>query len=157
MKIRPIQQTDDAFLYQLIRQILKAEHLDLPGTAYYDTTLSALSHFYQTAKHAEYFVLFDEEKNKVAGGVGIAPFSGDICELQKLYILPEYRGKGYSTRLLQTAEAFAAKFYKKIYLETHTNLSTALKCYERANFEALPAALAGSEHSLMNVWLIKSI
>ncbi|MFC4651912.1 GNAT family N-acetyltransferase [Lactococcus nasutitermitis] len=156
MKIRPIETKDNQALYQLIQQILKEEKLDLPGTAYYDASLATLSTFYHSAKNAEYFVLVDET-DKAIGGVGIAPFSGAICELQKLYVLPAYRGQGYSKKLLETGLDFAKKYYQQIYLETHSSLRTALKLYENYDFKNLSAPLNGSEHSAMDKWLLRDL
>ncbi|MCL2114359.1 MAG: GNAT family N-acetyltransferase [Streptococcaceae bacterium] len=156
MKIRPIQSQDDEQLYQLIRKILKSERLDLPGTAYYDSNLGHLEEFYRKSAHAAYFVIADEN-NHIFGGVGVAPFIGEICELQKLYISTEIRQQGWSKKLMDTALSFAQKYYKQIYLESHTSLETALKLYDKYHFEALERPLEGSEHSLMNVWLLKNL
>lgn len=156
MKIRPIQKQDNAQIYHLIRKVLEEHQLNLPGTAYTDQSLSALTEFYQSEKDAQYFVIADEN-GKICGGAGIAPFSGKICELQKLYIAPEVRGQGWSKKLFAECQNFAQGKYQQIYLESHTNLATALKLYPRLGFRPLPAPLTGSQHSLMNVWMIKDL
>ncbi|RZI49100.1 GNAT family N-acetyltransferase [Lactococcus kimchii] len=158
MKIRPIQSQDDAQLYQLIRNILEEEGLALPGTAYEDETLVELSTFYKQTKNAAYFVLVDEkEAHKVYGGVGIAPFSVGVAELQKFYLTKEARGQGWSRKLMDQAIDFAQKHYQKLYLESHTKLKAALKLYQDYGFEPLEHALLESEHSAMNVWLLKNL
>ena len=156
MKIRPIKEKDNLQLCQLIKSILEHENLALPGTAYYDEALTNLSAYYEQYKNAEYFVLIDEN-DKIYGGVGIAPFSDSVCELQKLYLSPEVRAQGWSNQLMDMALDFAKKHYQHTYLESHTNLATALVLYKKYGFQQLAQPIEGSEHSLMNVWLIKSL
>ena len=44
--IRPITADDDAAIAAIIRDNLRAAHLDIPGTAYFDPELDHLSDFY---------------------------------------------------------------------------------------------------------------
>lgn len=156
MKIRLITEKDNLQLCQLIRQILEQENLALPGTAYYDESLTNLSAYYQKDENTAYFVVTDETE-KVYGGAGIGHFSEGICELQKLYLLPELRGQGWAKKLMDTVLSFAQNHYEQIYLESHTNLSRALELYKKYGFTSLSAPLSGSEHSLMNVWMLKKL
>lgn len=48
-----------------------------------------------------YFVAIDDRR--IVGGGGVAPLQGgphDVCELKKLYLLPEARGRGIGQALL---------------------------------------------------------
>jgi len=153
MKIRPIQEKDNQALHQLIQKILKSYGLDKPGTAYFDPELSQLSYYYQNHENAQYFVLEDEDK--LIGGVGIAPFDEDICELQKIYLEKEYRGQGLGEKLLETALYYAKEHYGSIYLETHSSLKGALKLYEKFGFVSLEQPHEKSVHSAMDVWMGK--
>lgn len=155
MKIRRIEARDNQQLFQLIRQILEAEGLNLPGTAYFDENLKQLSLFYKE-EASDYFVV-DNEDGTIAGGAGFSGLSNDICELQKLYLLPDYRGLGYANQLMKMVLEEAKKNYRQIYLETHTDLSSAMKLYEKFGFQHLSAPLEETEHSLMNRWLIKDL
>ena len=155
MEIREIQAADDAQLYALIRQVLTEHRLNVPGTAYFDASLAHLSQFYAQSDKRIYYVVADEN-GKIYGGAGIAEFSDGTCELQKLYLLPELRRQGWGTKLIETVLAFAKHHYDRVYLESHTNLPAALKLYQNMNFQSLDGPLAGSEHSLMNVWLTKT-
>ncbi|QBO37154.1 GNAT family N-acetyltransferase [Periweissella cryptocerci] len=156
MQIRAIEPKDDAALQAIIKVNLKNNNLVLPGTAYYDPELAHLSAYYATHAPSRYFVLVDD-MGAVLGGVGVAPFDLErgIAELQKLYIAPNEQGKGYSKMLMDAALAFAQTEFKALYLETHTNLVAALGLYDRYGFERLSAPIAGSEHSTMNVWMLK--
>ncbi len=156
MLIRVIEQQDNMVLYQIIRSILRDEKLALPGTAYDDDSLTHLSEYYETHQPGHYYVLVNDD-GQVVGGAGFAPFSGKICELQKLYIIPQYRGKGYSKLLIEKIFEAAKQSYEEIYLETHHYLQKALYLYESMGFMSLSEPISGSEHSLMDRWMIKKL
>ena len=86
--IRPITPGDDAAIAKIIRQNLKAYHLDIPGTAYFDPELDSLSGFYGAIPQNRGYFVVENGEGTVIGGVGIAEFPGlDNCaELQKLYL-----------------------------------------------------------------------
>lgn len=157
--IRPITSADDAEIARIIRENLEAYHLDIPGTAYFDPELDCLSAFYraQPDKRAYFVAAYDD--GTVIGGVGVAEFAGfDHCaEIQKLYLSDPAKGKGLGKRLMQTAEAFARSAgYDNLYLETHSNLQTAMNLYEKMQFRQIekPAAVL---HSTMNRFYWKRI
>ena len=159
LKIRPIRSSDNAQIADIIRQNLKAFHLDIPGTAYFDPELDCLSAFYgaQPDKRA-YFIAVSPEET-VIGGVGVAEFTGfaHCAEIQKLYLTDGAKGKGFGKLLMQKAEEFARSAgYKMLYLETHTNLEAAIGLYEKLGFRQIekPAAVL---HSTMNRFYLKEI
>ena len=65
-----------------------------------------------------------DENDKVLGGGGYIRLKGTsedekICEMQKLFILPEARRKGLGKELVELFLSEAAKDgYKEMYLET---------------------------------------
>lgn len=157
MHVRPMTKEDNQAVMTLVKRSL--EHLDLalPGTAYFDPHLDHLYNYYQTHTPGNYWVL--EHEHTIIGGVGIALFSASesICELQKLYLYPEFQKSGLSHQLMLTALSFAKKHYRSCYLETHTDLKSACALYEKYGFESLGHPLNGSEHSAMNVWYLKNL
>jgi len=152
IKIRPLEAKHDGELYQLIRSILESYGLNQPGTAYYDPELARLSDYYHQDK-AAYFVMTDA-LGAVIGGVGIAPFSEGVAELQKLYLHPDYRRQGLGELLVKRAFAFAKKHYEKVYLESHSSLSEAVALYEKLGFQSLTSPYPGSGHSTMDIWMV---
>lgn len=159
IRIRPIIPSDDPKIAAIIRSNLEEFHLDIRGTAYFDPELNCLSRYYDAEPDKRaYFIAVDEKEN-VIGGVGIAEFTGfeHCAEIQKLYLTDEAKGKGYSKQLMHIAEDFARSAgYWSLYLETHTNLQTAIRLYERLGFERIekPAAVV---HSLMDHFYIKQL
>ncbi len=157
--IRPICPQDDPQIARIVRANLEAYHLDIPGTAYFDPELESLSRYYGAKPDLRaYFVAADTAGN-VVGGVGIAEFSGlaQCAELQKLYLCDEAKGHGLGKRLMQTARDYARKIgYKALYLETHTNLLTAIALYEKLGFEQIEKP-AFVQHGTMNRFYLKRL
>ena len=159
INIRPITDEDNPIIAEIIRTNLKKFNLDIPGTAYFDSDLDCLSKYYfAMPKNRAYFIAEDENK-QIIGGVGVAEFENvDCCaEIQKLYLTDAAKGKGLGTMLMQTAEKFAKdKNYKKLYLETHSNLKAAIRLYERLGFKETdrPTFVL---HSTMDRFYIKDI
>ena len=157
--IRPITPSDNPKIANIIRDNLKRFHLDIPGTVYFDEGLDSLSDYYLAFPERRAYFIITDGNGSVTGGVGIAEFEGfDNCaELQKLYLADEAKGKGLSKKLMQTAEEFARKAgYKQLYLETHTNLDTAIHLYEKLGFIGIdrPAFVL---HSTMNRFYLKTL
>jgi putative acetyltransferase len=62
----------------------------------------------------------------------------NICELRKMYLLKETRGKGFGKFILETVIQIAReKRYKKIILETISVLTTAIFLYKRYGFKEI--------------------
>ena len=159
LNYRKIEAADDAEIAKIIRSNLEKFHLNLPGTAYFDPELDHLSDYYSSKPDKRtYFIVLDEN-GQVVGGVGIAEFDGiDNCaELQKLYLGDIAKGKGYGKDLMMIAEDWARSAgYKNLYLETHTNLSVALKLYEKMGFQQIEKPCS-TQHSTMNRFYLKKL
>ena len=157
--IRPITSQDDQAIAEIVRQNLRTYHLDIPGTAYFDPELDCLSEYYNAQPDRRGYFVAVLEDGTVVGGVGIADFSGfaHCAELQKLYLADGAKGKGFGKLLMRTAEQYAkAAGYRLLYLETHTNLETAIGLYEKLGFRRIekPAAVL---HSTMNRFYLKQL
>lgn len=159
LNYRKIEPADDKRIAEIIRANLEKLHLDIPGTAYFDPELDCLSTYYNSkpSERACFVALSDD--GQVIGGVGIAEFDGieNCAELQKLYLDDSAKGNGYGKELMQIAEDGArAAGYKRLYLETHTNLSVALKLYEKAGFHQIEKPCS-TPHGTMNRFYLKEL
>ena len=105
-----------------------------------------------------YWVAIDEN-NKIVGGVGIGKLEEieDVCELQKMYCLPEIRGTGISHKLMNIALEYAKKYYSRCYLETLENMIAAQKFYEKFGFIRIYEPLVKTEHFACDVRYIKEL
>lgn len=156
---RKIQTADDEAIAKIIRKNLEKFHLNIPGTVYFDPELDHLSSYYNSKPENRCYFIALGEKNQVIGGIGIAEFDGleNCAELQKLYLDDSVKGRGYSKELLAIAEDWAINAgYRQLYLETHTNLSIAMKLYEKLGFTEIerPANLV---HGGMDHFYIKDL
>lgn len=159
LNYRKIEASDDKRIAQIIRTNLEKLHLDIPGTAYFDPELEHLRSYYNCNSSKRIYYVALDEAGQVIGGVGIAEFDGieNCAELQKLYLDDSVKGKGYGKKLLLIAEDWARSAgYQNLYLETHTNLSVALKLYEKLGFRQVEKPCS-TPHSTMNCFYLKKL
>ncbi|RZK58658.1 MAG: GNAT family N-acetyltransferase [Pedobacter sp.] len=156
--IRPIQKNDDAELGKLIKTVLTEFKANKPGTAFFDESTDHLSIVFEDPKSA-YWVL--ELDGKIIGGGGVFPTSGlpaATCELVKLYLYPEARGKGLGKALMDKCFESAKELgYENMYLESMPELNQAVSMYERLGFEHQCAALGDSGHFGCDIWMVKKL
>ena len=153
-EFKPLCAAFDSEIAALIRENLQAHGLDIPGTAYYDAALDHLSTYYQSPGRANCVLLKD---GTVVGGVGVAEFRDDCCELQKLYLADAVKGRGLGYEMLHFIEERARSLgYRRIYLETHTKLAAAIHIYERSGYREIRRP-EGVVHSTMNRFYLKQL
>ncbi|WP_216671435.1 aminotransferase class I/II-fold pyridoxal phosphate-dependent enzyme [Saccharibacillus qingshengii] len=158
MEIRQIRREDNAAIETVIRESLIEFGGNREGLAWADPGLSDLYREYnaggtqESSANRAYWVVLSE--GRVIGGCGIAPYagSGEVCELQKMYLYPEARGTGIARQLLRTALDFASRHYGQCYLETLSNMEAANRFYRKHGFRSLAAPLEGSEHFACDAW-----
>ena len=123
-----------------------------------DPQLDRLFELY-SADNSAYWIV--EHQGKVMGGGGVAPLAcsaPDICELQKMYFLPELRGFGLARDLaLRAMEHARERGFKRCYLETTGNLTRAIKLYESLGFEHIDHALGCTGHVDCEVRMLKAL
>lgn len=156
--IREICEKDDEQIAKVIRLILVELGVPKVGTAYADVSLDAMTKAYSIEKSA-YFVV--DDNGKIIGGGGIAQldnYKGNVCELQKMYFLPEARGKGLGSAMMERCLTKAKEFgFEQCYLETMPYMMEAKKLYAKVGFESLDGPLGDTGHYSCNVWMIKEI
>lgn len=156
--IRLIERKDNQRVAQVIRTVLEDLGVPKVGTAYADKTLDCMFETYQKF-HTAYFIV--ERDGIVLGGAGIAPldnYEGNICELQKMYFLPEARGLGIGAQMMEFCVAKAREFkFEKIYLETLENMIPAQKLYKRSGFKYIDGPLGDTGHFSCPVQMLKEL
>ncbi len=158
VSIRIIKSNDNAVLAKIIRNSLEEFKANKPGTVYFDETTDNLFDVFKTLGSIYYVV---EENGLLLGGGGIYPTNNlpkDTCELFKLYLHKNARGKGIGKLIIEHCIAVAKKLgYKKMYLETMPELTIAVPLYEKLGFTYLKTSLGNSGHSGCNIWMIKDL
>ena len=155
--IREIEKRDNKKIEKVIRKCLIEFGANHEGTAWTDPNLGIFSEIYNT-KGNKYWVA-EDENGKICGGVGIGKLEGTIgiCELQKMYCLPEARGTGIAHKLMNIALQYAKQYYDKCYLETLENMIAAQKFYEKYNFKRIDKAIVKTQHFACDVRYIKNL
>ena len=156
--IRIIMPADDKTLAKIIRDTLTEFKANKPGTVFYDNETDHLSDVFKM-EGSIYFVA--EIDGEILGGGGIYPTENlpdGVCELVKLYLSENARGKGIGKLLMQKCLTAAKELgYKKVYLETMPELTIAIPMYEKFGFTYLQSAIGNSGHTGCDVWMIKDL
>ncbi|CDL86474.1 GNAT family N-acetyltransferase [Xenorhabdus cabanillasii] len=157
--IRPITRQDNADIAAVIREV-SAEHglTADKGFAVADPILDTLYEVYSQPRSAYWVV---EMEGKIVGGGGIAPLAGgdnDTCELQKMYLSSELRGKGVAKQIVkQSLEFGKEQGFTRCYLETTADLKAAIALYEKLGFRYLDEPLGNTGHSDCEIRMIKAL
>lgn len=158
INIRQIQPADNPVIAKIIRDTLTEFGANHPGTVYFDPTTDALFELFRKEKSVYNIAEVD---GKIVGGGGIFPTEGlpaDTCELVKMYLLPEARGTGLGTQLINRCLKQAKDYgFSRVYLETMNELKAALKVYERLGFSFLNGPMGNSGHFGCPLWMNKEL
>jgi putative acetyltransferase len=157
--IRPIEPKDNIDLAKVIRGALEEFGANKPGTVYFDPTTDALFELFNNTPGSYYYIATID--NNVVGGAGIFPtenLPNGTCELVKLYLHKDARGKGLGKQLLNTAMQWAKENgYTQVYLESMPELSKAVTIYENVGFKRIHQPLGNSGHCGCDIWMIKDL
>lgn len=158
MEIREIQEKDNQQVKEVVRKVLVEMGVPKVGTAYEDESLEDMYSEYDKPGMA-YFVA--EDNGKIIGGAGIAPLEGadpDICELQKMYFLPEARGRGIGAEMMESCLEYArSQGFRQCYLETLPYMENARKLYGRSGFRSLDKPIGDTGHYNCTMWMLRDL
>jgi putative acetyltransferase len=158
VRIRAIEPTDDAALAVIIRDALAEFGANKPGTVFYDPTTDALFRLFREPGSLYYVA---ESKGRLLGGAGIFPTEGlpeGVCELVKMYLHGDTRGRGLGRLLIDKCLAEARTMgYKKVYLETMPELRKAVSVYEKFGFSYLDGPMGNTGHFGCDVWMLLTL
>jgi putative acetyltransferase len=154
--IRKIKKEDNSAVAALIRAVFDELNIPKVGTAYEDPYLDLMFEEYSKPKSIYYVV---EKEGRIIGSAGVAQLENEaetICELQKMYFLPETRGLGIGSQMmakcLQSAKDFG---FEKCYLETMPFMLDAQKLYKKVGFEYICSPMGSTGHTSCPVWMLK--
>lgn len=155
--IRSIAPDDNVEIARIIRACLKEFGADKPGTVYYEESTDHLYEVFRE-KASAYFIA--EQNGIMLGGGGIFPSPGlpnGTCEMVKMYLLPESRGKGIGVALINKClDTAKLNGFNTVYIESMLVLDRAISLYESYGFKRLTAPLGNTGH-YSEVWMTKSI
>jgi putative acetyltransferase len=156
--IRPIEPRDDAAVAAIIRAVMPEFGAGGAGFAIHDAEVDAMFAAYAKPRSA-YFVV--ELDGKVVGGGGMAPLENgeaDVCELRKMYFLPQARGLGAGSAMITRCLDSAGEFgFRRCYLETLTGMDAAQALYRKHGFTTLCAPMGNTGHHGCDRWFIRAL
>ena len=159
LPFRPITPADDAAVASIIRTVMPAFGADGPGFAIHDPEVNAMSVAYGVPGAA--YLVVEDGAGRVIGGGGLAKLEGGpdgVCELKKMYFLPEARGTGTGEALLRHCLKVAKDLgYRTCYLETLTGMDAAQKLYRKVGFQALCGPLGNTGHHGCDRWFAMAL
>ena len=145
--VRRVEKKDNPQIANIIRTVMPEFGASGQGFAIHDKEVDNIYEAYDH-KRAAYFVC--EVNDKIVGGGGVAPLEGGdpaVCELKKMYFLPEGRGKGLGQKVLASCLNEARKIgFKKCYLETFNTMKDAMRLYEKNGFEKISGPMGNTGH-----------
>jgi putative acetyltransferase len=147
MQIREILPSDNPAVKDIIQQVILEHGAPKQGTAYSDAATQAMYENYQKPR-SKYFVLVDNDE--IVGCAGIAPLqdsTDNIVELQKMYFLPQSRGRGYGAKMMELCLTTARNYrFNQVYIETMDNMLAAQSLYRKFGFEKLQEPIGNTGH-----------
>ena len=156
--IRPIEARDDAAMARIIRTVMPEFGACGSGFAINDPEVDWMHRAY-SAPRCAYFVV--EVDGEVVGGGGVAPLEGgdpEVCELRKMYFLPQARGLGAGAALMETSLRKARELgFRRCYLETLTGMDAAMRLYERSGFRRIDAPMGATGHGGCDIWYLRDL
>lgn len=152
---RLISAADNKAIAAIIRAVMTEFNCTGEGFAIHDPEVDCMYETYtHQAARSAYFIV--EADGKIVGGGGVAPLRGtyqNICELQKFYIIPEYRGRGFGRELMNLCLDFARKNnFQRCYIETVAKMDRAGELYKKFNFEPIGMPLGNTGHHSCDRW-----
>lgn len=153
--IREIEARDNQAVEGVIRACLTEFGWNREGTAWCDPDLGRFSEIYNR-EGFKYWVVTDES-GRVVGGAGVGALTDQVCELQKMYCLPDARGTGAAQELMALCLDYAKKYYRQCYLETMHNMTAANRFYQKSGFHRLERPLLDTGHFSCDVWYLRDL
>ncbi len=158
INIRRIEESDNKAIAKVIRIVMEEFDVARPGTIYFDKVLDDMFAQYVDAKSVYYVV---EQNGTIVGGCGINKLSGageEYCELQRMFLLKKFRGRGLAQQLLDKCMTQAVVYgYSYCYLESIHEFSTAIRLYKKNGFEHVYGPIGNTGHFSCEIKMVKPL
>ena len=130
-----IQVYDDSRneeVHDVVLDVLLEHGFEFDGRK--DSDLKDINGYY-FASGGTFFVGVSE--GKVVGTAGVRKLEGNLCEIRRIYLKKDFRGKGNGKKLLMAALDFAEKNCSGAVLKTDPTLTKAIDMYLKHGFTFL--------------------
>ncbi len=133
IKLRNASNKDEQKIKELVFSVLSEYGLK-PDVDSTDSDLNDIEKNYINGNGI--FEIAEDDEGNVYATMGLFKIDADACEIRKMYINKNYRGKGIGKLLLIRCIEKAKRLgYKKIILETASVLKEAIGLYTKHGFK----------------------
>ena len=133
LQIRPVNESDAEFLYQLMNCPSLLERLNEVPTTRQDWT-DAISEWLKDEDEEDYIVLAGDTPMGWLGVNGLRGENG-IAYLKMAAFLPEYQGRGYGTcSIREVLDSLKQRGIEQVFLYTDSDNAPAQACYRKCGF-----------------------
>ena len=117
---------------ELFREYASLIGIDLSFQKF-DEEILEVKELYSTP-NGQLIIAYDINENPI-GCFGVRKFADSICELKRMYVKKEARGKGIGKKLLAKAIEVGKELnYKKMRLDTLPAMKSAIELYKKIGF-----------------------
>ena len=156
--IRLVAEHDNGALAELLRDVMEEFGAAGAGSSLHDPDVRDMAGAYAGPRSA-YFVV--EAGGGLVGGGGLGPLAGgesQVCELRKMYLRPEARGRGLGRAMLTRCLDVARQLgYRRMYLETRQTMHDARRLYERNGFAPVVKPMGHTGHFGCDAWYVRDL
>ena len=136
LRVRVAGAADQPEIQRIVAAVLREFGIDGGGCGQIDADLDDLAGWYPPPRGV--FEVIEDENGRMLGCGGLHPLDEESCELRKLYFLPELRGRGVGSAMLDRFVQFARSAgFKRMELETASVLRAAIALYQARGFSEL--------------------
>ncbi|MEM6877848.1 MAG: GNAT family N-acetyltransferase [Bacteroidota bacterium] len=160
LSIRKIKPTDNARVAEIIRTVMPEFDCVGPEYSISDPEVDDMYTAYSMERSA-FYVIENQDDEMIYGVGGYGPLANgdaDVCELRKMYFLPDVRGYGMGKALLQLCiDQARADNFKVMYLETVYRMVDADRLYRKFGFEDIDGPMGNTGHSACDHFMVKDL
>lgn len=93
---------------------------------------------FDTLEHINHVVVVYQDQQAVGCGA-FKPYDDTTVEIKRMFVHPNYRGRGIASTVLNELENWAKEYHNsKAILETGTNNPNAIQLYRKAGYSVIP-------------------
>jgi putative acetyltransferase len=157
-EIRRVASEDNEIVTRVIREVMTEFACVGEGYSINDLEVENIYEAYHNDRSA-FFVLTRQSVVVGCGGIGsLAGGDSSVCELKKMYFLPEARGLGLGQKFIGAClEKAKILGYEKCYLETVRRMWQANMVYEKMGFKSLSKPMGNTGHNSTEVWMVRDL